>query len=53
VRVLGTAGAAIGGIGEAGLPPIGAAIANAFAVASHGVRLRHYPLSAKTIRPAH
>lgn len=52
VRVLGTAGAAVGGIGEAGLPPIGAAIANAFAVASHGVRLRHYPFSAKTIRPA-
>jgi isoquinoline 1-oxidoreductase beta subunit len=53
VRVLSSAGAAIGGIGEAGVSPIGAAIANAFAVAGHGARLRHYPFKTEKNRATH
>lgn len=43
VSVIPTPEAPIGGVGQAGLPPIGPAIANAVARLTGGVRLRHYP----------
>lgn len=43
VRVLQSAEAKIGGVGEAGLPPAAPAIANAFAALTGGLRLRHLP----------
>jgi isoquinoline 1-oxidoreductase beta subunit len=41
-----------GGIGEAGVPPIGAAIANVFAAVTGGVRLRHYPFVPERVKAA-
>jgi isoquinoline 1-oxidoreductase beta subunit len=42
IELVGSSADAPGGVGEAGLPPIGPAIANAVAVLT-GVRLRRYP----------
>ncbi|GAB1584334.1 molybdopterin cofactor-binding domain-containing protein [Phyllobacterium phragmitis] len=43
VAVVPTSGSPVGGMGQAGLPPVGPAIANAVARLTGGVRLRHYP----------
>lgn len=43
VAVVPTAGSPVGGMGQAGLPPVGPAIANGVARLTGGVRLRHYP----------
>jgi len=43
VSVVPTPGSPVGGAGQAGLPPVGPAIANAVARLTGGVRLRHYP----------
>ncbi|WP_298651000.1 xanthine dehydrogenase family protein molybdopterin-binding subunit [uncultured Tistrella sp.] len=43
VAVVPMAGSPVGGMGQAGLPPVGPAIANAVARLTGGVRLRHYP----------
>jgi len=42
IVLVGSSADAPGGVGEAGLPPVGPAIANAVAVLT-GVRLRRYP----------
>jgi isoquinoline 1-oxidoreductase beta subunit len=42
----------IGGAGQAGLPPIGPAIANAVAHLTGGVRLRHYPFLPGRVKAA-
>jgi isoquinoline 1-oxidoreductase subunit beta len=52
VQVLDSPLSSPGGIGEAGVPPIGAAIANAFAAATGGVRLRHYPFVPERVKAA-
>ena len=52
IRVISSPSDAPGGIGEAGVPPVGAAIANAFAVSNGGLRLRHYPFVPDRVKMA-
>ena len=52
VQVLGSPLESPGGIGEAGVPGIGAAIANAFAAGNGGHRLRHYPFVPERVKTA-
>jgi isoquinoline 1-oxidoreductase subunit beta len=52
IRVINAPSDAPGGIGEAGLPPVGAAIANAFAASNGGLRLRHYPFVPDRVKMA-
>jgi isoquinoline 1-oxidoreductase beta subunit len=40
------------GMGEVGLPPVGAAIANGVARLTNGVRLRHYPFLPDRVKAA-
>jgi isoquinoline 1-oxidoreductase subunit beta len=50
VRVIPTPENRPAGIGEAGLPPIGPAIANAVATLTGGIRLRHYPFLPERVK---
>lgn len=52
IRVISSPSDAPGGIGEAGVPPVGAAIANAFAACNRGLRLRHYPFLPDRVKTA-
>jgi len=52
IRVVSSPSDAPGGIGEAGVPPVGAAIANAFAACNRGLRLRHYPFVPDRVKMA-
>jgi isoquinoline 1-oxidoreductase subunit beta len=52
IRVISSPSDAPGGIGEAGVPPVGAAIANAFAACNRGLRLRHYPFLPDRVKMA-
>ena len=52
VEVLSTPDAAPGGIGESSVPPVGPAIANAFAALTGGVRLRQLPFLPDRVKAA-
>jgi isoquinoline 1-oxidoreductase beta subunit len=52
IRVISSPSDAPGGIGEAGVPPVAAAIANAFAACNRGLRLRHYPFVPDRVKMA-
>jgi isoquinoline 1-oxidoreductase beta subunit len=52
IQIISSPSDAPGGIGEAGVPPIGAAIANAFAASNQGHRLRHYPFLPDRVKTA-
>jgi isoquinoline 1-oxidoreductase beta subunit len=52
VRIMPTPENRPAGIGEAGLPPVGPAIANAVARLTGGVRLRHYPFLPERVKAA-
>lgn len=52
VTVITTPESPIGGVGQAGLPPTGPAIANAVARLTGGVRLRHYPFLPQRVKAA-
>jgi isoquinoline 1-oxidoreductase subunit beta len=52
IRLISSPSDAPGGIGEAGVPPVGAAIANAFAACNGGLRLRHYPFVPDRVKMA-
>jgi isoquinoline 1-oxidoreductase subunit beta len=51
IALVGSSADAPGGVGEAGLPPVGPAIANAVAVLT-GVRLRRYPFHSERVNDA-
>jgi isoquinoline 1-oxidoreductase beta subunit len=52
IQVISSPSDAPGGIGEAGVPPVGAAIANAFAACNGGLRLRHFPFVPDRVKTA-